>query len=138
MALAKIRGVRRDLVGNDAIANILLVGKPEMLLRGHITEHCGSIPSNHRGTDRTGDVIIPRCDIRGEWPQRVKGGLMTMLELFFHIGLDHVHRDMTWSLNHHLDIMLPSHLSQLTQRVEFGKLSRIIGIGNRSWPEAIA
>src|SRR5439155_27284252 len=47
MALGEISGVRGDLVGDDAVFDILLVRQTEMFFRRDVTEHGATIPADH-------------------------------------------------------------------------------------------
>ena len=82
-------------------------------------------------------MVITGRDIGGQWPQRVKRRFVTPIELLVHIFFDELHRHMAGPLNHHLHIMLPRDLRQLTQRLQFAQLRRIIGIINRARTQAI-
>ena len=46
-----IGGVGGNLVGNDAVFHVFLIGQPEMLFRRDITKHRSAVPSNHGCTD---------------------------------------------------------------------------------------
>src|ERR1700739_3391368 len=103
-----------------------------MFFWSYVAEHRGSVPSNHRGSNCAGYMIVAGRDISRQWPQRVEWRLMTPLQLLVHILLDHLHRDMARTLVHHLDAVFPSPASQLALSVELGELRFIVGIGNRA------
>src|SRR5262245_3195046 len=66
MALGEVGGVRRDLVGDDALFVVVAVRQPEMLLGRDVAEHGGAEPADHGGADRRGDVVVARRDVGGE------------------------------------------------------------------------
>src|SRR5438093_1649605 len=63
MALGEVGGVSSDLVGDDTVLDVLAVGQAEMLLGRDVAEHRGAEPSDHRGADRGGDVVVARRDV---------------------------------------------------------------------------
>ena len=52
VALGEVGGVRGDLIGDDALFDVVAVGQPEMLLRRDVAEHGGAEPADHGGADR--------------------------------------------------------------------------------------
>ena len=60
-----------------------------------------------------------------------------MLELLVHVGLDHVHGHVTRAFDHHLHVVLPGDLGELTQGAQFTELGFIVGIGNGTGAQAI-
>src|SRR3954469_6692759 len=88
MALREIGGVRRDLVGDDAVLHVLLVRQAEVLLGRHVAQHGGTVPAYHRRADGARDVVVAGRDVGGERPERVERGLVAMLELQLHVLLD--------------------------------------------------
>ena len=113
MPLGQVSRMRRNLVGDHALLHILAIRKAQMFLGRHITKHRRAVPTDHRGADPTGDVVIPRRDIRRQRSQRVKRRLMAPFKLLFHVLLDHVHRHVAGPLVHHLNTMLPGALCQI-------------------------
>src|ERR1700736_1327866 len=55
VALGKVGGVRRDLVGDHAFLDVVAVGQAEVLLRRHIAEHGATEPADHGGADARGE-----------------------------------------------------------------------------------
>ena len=45
---------------------------------------------------------------------------------------------MTWALNHHLHVILPGALAQLTDGLQLCKLRWVVGVGDGAWPQAVA
>src|SRR4029077_10637666 len=85
MPFREIRSMGRDLVSNDTIFDVLLIGQAEMLCGRDVTKHGCPVPADHRSADGAGDVIVARSDVGGQWPQRVEGGLVGQLELKIHV-----------------------------------------------------
>ena len=85
-----------------------------------------------------GDVVIARRDIGGQRPQRIERRLVADLELPVHILLDLVHRHMAGAFDHHLHIVLLRDAVEFAQRVEFGELRGVIGVGGRAGAQAVA
>src|ERR1700745_3170379 len=63
MTLRKIRGMRRDLIGDYPFLYVIPVRQPEMFFWCDVTEHRRPVPSDHRGSDRAREVIVPRSNI---------------------------------------------------------------------------
>ena len=137
VALGEVGGVGGDLVGDDAFTDVVLVRQAEVLLRGDVAEHGGSVPTNHRGTDGGRDVVVAWGDVGRERSQRVERRLVAPLELLVHVLLDHVHRHMARAFVHDLHTTIPSARGELTLRLQFGELGIVIGIGNRTRTEAV-
>src|SRR5690606_11433404 len=89
--LGEVGGVGGDLVGDDALADIVLVGQAEVFLGGDIAEHGGAVPADHGGADARGDVVVAGGDVGGERSEGVEGGFVAPFELFGHVFLDHMH-----------------------------------------------
>ena len=68
--------MRRQLIGDDAVFDVLLIGQAEMFFRRHIAQHGRAVPADLRRANRRGDVVITRRNIGGQRPQRVEGGLV--------------------------------------------------------------
>ena len=65
MAFGQIGGVGGDLVGDDAVFDVLLVRQSEMFFRSDIAEHGAAVPADHGGADGAGDVIVAGRDVGG-------------------------------------------------------------------------
>src|ERR1044072_8064513 len=100
MPLRQIRGVRRQLVSDDAVLYVLLVRKSEMLFWCHIAEHRRSKPTDHRRANGRRDVIVTGSDVGRQWTERVERGFMASLELLVHVLFDQVHRHVAGTLDH--------------------------------------
>ena len=82
-------------------------------------------------------MIVAGRDIGDKRTERIEGRLVTHLTLFNYLHLDLIQRDMTRAFDHDLDVGFPSLLRQLTQRLEFGELSGVAGIGDAAGPETV-
>ena len=78
-ALGEVGGVRRDLVGDDALLDVVAVGQPEVLLRRHVAQHRGAEPADHRGADGAGDVVVAGRDVGRQRPERVERRFVAVL-----------------------------------------------------------
>merc|ERR1711965_1106409 len=97
-----------DLVGNQSLANVFRIGKPEMLLRCDIAKHCCAMPASDGSTNRRCDVVITRRNISNQGAKNIEGGFIALLHLLLHVELNLIQRHMAWTLHHHLNVMLPS------------------------------
>ena len=52
MTLGEVGGVGGDLVSDDAVFHVFLVGQTEVFFGRDVTKHRRAIPANHRGADR--------------------------------------------------------------------------------------
>ena len=91
MAFGQVGGVGGDLVGDDAVLDVLLVRQAKVFLGRDVAEHRAAIPADHRRADAAGDVVVAGRDVGGERAERVERRFVTPLELFGHVFLDHVH-----------------------------------------------
>ena len=137
MPLGHIRRMRRNLVSDQPLFDILAVWQAQVFFGSDITEHGATKPANHGGADSRGKVVIARSNISRQRAEGIERCTVTMLQLFRHIGFNQVQRDMAWPLNHHLDIIFPRNFRQLAKRPEFSKLGLIIGIGHRARAQTI-
>ena len=109
-----------------------------MLLGRDIAEHGGAIPADLRRADAAGDVVVAGRDVGRERAERVEGRLAADFELLFHVLLDLVHRHMAGALDHHLHVRLPGAVGELAERIEFGELRFVVGVGDRAGAQAVA
>ena len=114
MALGEIGRMCSDLVGDDAGTDILFIRQSQMFFRCDVTQHGTAVPADLRGTDAGGDVVVTRCDIGGQRTEGVERCFEAVFQLLVHVLLDHLHRNMAGAFDHHLHIMLPGDLGQLT------------------------
>src|SRR5438552_8697068 len=91
---SNVGGVGGDLVGDDAVAHVLFVGKPEVLLGSDVAKHGGAVPSDQDGADGAGDVVVSRRDIGGQRSQGIERSFRTQLDFLFHLLLDLVQWDV--------------------------------------------
>src|ERR1700693_2276100 len=99
--------VGRNFVGDHSLLYVFRIWEAEMLFGRHITQHGSSVPSNHGGADRAGNVVIARRDINHERPEGIEGRFMAPFHLLVDLLLDLVQRNMAWAFDHYLNIVLP-------------------------------
>jgi hypothetical protein len=78
VTLREVGRVRGDLVGDDAVLDVVAVGQAEVLLRRHVAEHRRAVPADHRRPDAGGDVVVARRDVGGQRPERVERRLAAL------------------------------------------------------------
>ena len=138
VALGQVCGVGSHLVGDDAVAHVFLVGQAEVLFRCHVAQHGAAVPADHRRADGGGDVVVTRCDVRGQRAEGVERRLVAAFELLVHVLLDELHGHVARALDHGLHIVLPGDLREFAQRLEFRELGGIVGIGNGAGTQPVA
>src|SRR6266849_3915503 len=138
MPFGKVRGMRRDLIRHDAVLDVVLVRQSEVLLGRHVAQHRRTVPTDHRRSDRAGDVIVTGRDVGRERSQRVERSFLAVLELQVHVLADELHGYMSRSLDHHLAVMFPGNISQLAERLEFRDLCLVVRIVDRTGTQAVA
>jgi len=52
------------------------------------------------------------------------------IQLFVHIFLDQMHRDVAWTFVHDLDSLFPGAFRKFALNLEFAELRRVVGIGD--------
>ena len=82
-------------------------------------------------------MVITWGNIGDKRAKRIKWRLETVLQLLVHIFLDHLHRYMPGSLDHHLNIMFPGNFCQFTQGFQLAELRCIVGISQTAGTQAI-
>ncbi len=133
-----VGGVGGDLVRDDAGAHVVGVGEAEVLGGRDVAEHRGAVPTGQRRADGRGDVIVARRDVGGERPQHVEGRLEAGLLLDAHVHLDLVHRDVAGAFDHHLHVVLPCLLRQVTQHSQLGELRLVGRVGEAAGSQRVA
>src|SRR5947207_13617456 len=66
VAFRQVGGVGGDLVGDDAVLDIVLVRQTQMLLGRDIAQHRSAVPADHRGADGAGAMIVAWRDVGRE------------------------------------------------------------------------
>src|SRR5581483_10946794 len=133
-----IRRVRRDLVRDHALPDILGVREAEVLLCRDVAQHVGAVPPDHRRADRARDMIVARSDIDDEGAEGVERRAMTDLFHAAHVHLDLVHRNVPGPLDHHLHVALPRAPRELAQRIQLGELRAVAGIVQTAGTQRVA
>ena len=137
MAFGDVGGVRRNLIGDHAVFDVLLVGQTKMFFRRDVAEHRRPVPADHRRADGARDMVVTRSDVGDERAERIERRLFADLELAFHVLLDEVHRNVTRAFDDRLDVVLPGDLGQFAERVEFGELRLVVGVGGAAGSQSI-
>ncbi|MNN59664.1 hypothetical protein D3C81_1747960 [compost metagenome] len=75
-------------------------------------------------------MVITRSDIGGQWAKSIEWCFVAVLQLLGHVAADHLHRHVARAFDHHLHIIFPGNFGQLTQSVQFGELSLVVGVLN--------
>ncbi len=83
-------------------------------------------------------MVVAGGDVGNERTEGVEWSLVTVVELSLHILLNLLQRHMTRTLDKCLYVFVPGTCYEFTHRVEFGKLSRIIGVGNTAGAQSVA
>ena len=117
--------MRRDLVGDHAIAHIPGIRQSEMLLRRHIAEHRRPGISRHRRTDRTRDVVISRRAVDHHRAEHVERRVITPLLFALHIHRHFVERNVPRSLDHRLHVGGTAAAHKFAEHVEIRNKPRI-------------
>src|SRR5579859_1583873 len=107
-----VGGVSRNLVGDDAVFHVFLVGQTQVLFRCDVAEHGSAVPSDHGGTDRAGDVVVAGCNVGDQGTKGVEGGFVAILDFFLDLLFDLVHGDVAGTFDHDLHVFLPGLLGE--------------------------
>src|SRR5207249_11701811 len=109
----KISCVGCDLVGDDSVLDVFLVWKSEVLFGSDVAKHGSAVPSDHRRTDRRGDMVIPRSDVGDQRAEGIERGLIAKLALFIYLLFNLIHWHVAGAFDHHLHIVFPSFFREL-------------------------
>jgi hypothetical protein len=132
VALGHVGRVGRDLVGDQALLDVLAVGQAQVLLGRDVAEHGRAHPADHGRAHRAGDVVVAGGDVDGQRAQGVEGRAVAVLQLLVHVGLDQVHRHMARAFDHGLHVVLPGDLRELAQGAQLGELGLVVGVAQRA------
>ena len=133
-----IGGVGGNLVGDDALAHVVLIRQSEVFLGRDVAEHGGAVPADHGGADGGSDVIVAGRDVGDQRAQRVEGRFVAHLDFLIHLKLDLVQRDVPGAFDHHLHVVLPGLLGELAQGLQFGELRLVAGVRQASRAQPVA
>ena len=136
--LRQVSGVGRDLVGDDAVFHVFVVGQAQVLFGGDVAEHRGSVPADHGCTDGRGDVIVSGRDVGNQRAKRIERRCIAVFDFFIHLLFDLIHGNVPRPFDHDLDIVFPGFLRQLAQSLKLGKLGFVAGVGDAARPQAVA
>ena len=109
-----------------------------MFLGGHVAQHGSTQPGYLRASDGRGDVVIAGGNVCDDGAEGVEGCLVAMVQLPLHVLADAVHGNVAGSLDEGLYVLLPGTGDEFAHSVQFGKLSRIVGIGRTSGTKSVA
>src|SRR5437879_1164078 len=115
MPFSQIGSMSRYLVSDDAFLDVITIGQSQVFLGGDVAKHGGSEPANHGSTYGAGDVVVAWRNVGSEWSQSVERSLTTDLKLPGHVYLDQVHGDVSWALDHRLNVVFPGNPGQIAQ-----------------------
>ena len=101
-----------------------------MLFGRYVAEHGATVPAYHCSPYPRCDVIIARCNVSDKRPKCVERCLVAHFELFIYVLLNHVHGDVSRSLDYGLHIVLPGQLGKFTKGLQLTELGCIISIGD--------
>src|SRR5690606_34705622 len=59
-----VGGMSRDLVGDAALLDVILLGQAQVLFRGDVAEHAGPVKPGSRRSNAARDVIVSGEDVR--------------------------------------------------------------------------
>ena len=118
--------------------DVFAIGQAEMLFGRDVAEHGRAVPADHGGADGGGDVVVAGGDIGDERPERVERRFVAQLVLFCDLQFDLIERNVAGAFDHHLDVVFPGFLGQFAQRLQFGELGLVAGIGEAAGTQAVA
>src|SRR5450830_986788 len=99
MALGQVGGVRGNLVGDDAVLDVHLVGQAQMFLRCDVAQHRCAVPADLRGADAGSDVVVTRRDVGGQGSQIAwKHDVQVMIEGPGHVPMHLIKENMDLQL----------------------------------------
>src|SRR5664279_1394475 len=130
--------MRRDLIGNDAVFHVFVIGQAEVLFRSDVAEHRRAMPADERRANRGGNVVVAGGDVDHQRAQRIEGSAVAKFDFLVHLLLDLVERHVAGAFDHHLHIAFPGFCRQLAQGFKLGKLRFVAGIGNAAGTQAVA
>ena len=133
-----VGGVGGDLVGDDAVLHVLLVGQAEVLFRRDVAEHRRAVPADHGRADGGGDVVVAGGDVGDERAEDVEGRAVAELDFLVDLLLDLVHGDVAGAFDHDLHVVLPGLAGELAEGLQFGELRFVAGVGDAAGAEAVA
>ena len=97
-----------DLIGDDALAHVVLVRQAQMFFGRDVTEHGGAGLGRQRGANSRGDVVIAGRNVRHQRAEHVKRRFVTDFPFLLNVHLDQVHRNVARPFDHDLAAVLPS------------------------------
>ena len=122
---------------HDSLLYIINIRKCQVLCWCYIAKECCSCRSCNSSTDSRCDVIISWSNICNYRSQYIEWSSHTYCLLYLHISSYLIHRHMTRSLNHYLNISFPCTLSKLSKTNKFLYLTYVTSVSNTAWTAGI-
>ena len=130
--------MRGDFGSDDSLLHIIHIRQRQMLRRRHVTQERRSVHGGYRPSDGSGNMVIPRRDIRHQWSQYIKWRSHADALLYLHVGSHLIQRHVARSFHHYLNIMVPCAFGQLAQAHQFFDLAYVRGVRQTSRTACIA
>ena len=105
----------RDLVSDAALLHIVFLGKSQMFLWRHVTQHAGPVPGSVCGSDAAGDMVVTRKNVGDQRPQHIKRSPVAQATLQLHVEFDLVQRHVARTFDHHLHTFSPRSFCEFSQ-----------------------
>src|SRR5207244_427115 len=102
-----------------------------------VAKHGRAVPSDHGRADSGSDVVVARRDVSDERAECIKRSFIAKLAFFINLLFNLVEGDVAGTFDHDLHVVLPGFFRELAERLEFGKLGRVAGVGNAAGTKAV-
>ena len=123
--LGDVSRVRRDLGGDDALLDVVDIGKRQVLGRRHVAKESRAVHGSHSAADRGSDVVVAGRDVCDKGPQNIEGRAHADGLLHLHICCDLVQRHVSGSFDHDLNVVGPCSFGELAEADQFFDLAHI-------------
>ena len=133
-----VRRMRRDLVGDAALLDVVALGKAQVLLRRHIAEHACAVVGRRGRADAARDVVVAREDVGDERAEHVEGRAVAEPPLQLHVELDLIEGHVSRAFDHDLHAVPPRPLGEFAEGLELGELRRVGRVGEPAGTQAVA
>src|SRR3984957_11594341 len=133
-----VGGVGGDLVCDDALFHVFRIRQAEVFFRRDIAKHRWAVPTDHRGADGAGDVVVAWGDVDDERAERVKRRFVAPLHFLVDLFFDLVEWNVAGAFDHDLDVFFPGFFGEFAENFEFGELFFVAGIGDAAGTQAVS